>query len=164
MELARFWRRAGYLPLRLGHRREASSGAHALLMAKALEPALGKSLQQAHRRFQQNFPLQLGQFFTQLDPGLILSLRDAPAEPLPGETGRLLTAYAQGQWSYLDALGVLHQLACRQNDPASRKAQLLVTKVLQGRSWTEVATHFGFTGKQQAEAALRQAVLDLIES
>ncbi len=161
-ELARFWRRAGYFPLRLGHRREASSGAHALLVAKALVPVLGKSLQQAHRRFQQNFPLQLGQFFTQLDPGLVLSLRDALDEPLPGETRRLLTAYAQGQWSYLDALGALHQLACRQHAPSSRKAQLLVTKVLQGRSWAEVATHFGFTGKGQAEAALRQAVLDLI--
>ena len=161
-ELARFWRRAGYSPLRLGHRREASSGAHALLVARPLGPLLEKKLHQVHARFQDYFPLQLGQLFTQLEPELALALRDPPATPMPEDSKTLLSAYARERCSYLDALGVLHQLACRQHAPSSRKAQLLVTKVLQGRSWKEVATHFDFSGKGQAEAALRRAVLDLI--
>jgi len=163
--VARFWRRNGFDPLRLGHRREASSGAHALVMARGLTPAVMDAVAQATARFQSALPHLLGEPFRELAPELALVLRRAAAPPLlPDDVRTRLAAYGEGRLTYLDALEALHRLACWAADPDDPGQRLLILKVLQKREWSDCARRLGLNGKRAAEAALRRAVLDLIRS
>lgn len=162
-ELARFWTRLDFLPLRLGHRREASSGAHALVVAWGTSTPGRRWIAGAADRFQAQFPLQLGEPFSRLDPELALTLRNPPPERLDRETLERLQAFGEGRLPYLDALGALHRLAVAARDAEDPRQRLLLMKVLQRRTWSEVAGHWGLSGKGEAERRLRRAVLDLIQ-
>ena len=161
-ELARFWLRRRFLPLRLGHRREASSGAHALVVARGTTRRGREWVRKASCRFQAAFPLQLGESFAALDPELALTLRLPSGGTLDEVSADRLLAFGQGRLPYLDALEALHRLASRLHGAGDRCQQLLVAKVLQRRPWPEVAERFGLSGRREAERMLRGAVLDLL--
>ena len=162
--LVRFWRAAGFEPLRLGHRREASSGTHSALMVLGLQPDAARLVQAAKQRFQENFPLQLAEAFRELDPELALSLRPSSAQlRLDGSELRTLEAFARGRLPYLDALSALRSLALQLDDPKDPDQRLLVMKVLQHRSLQALARLLGLPGKAATEARLRQAVLGFVQ-
>ncbi len=162
--LLRFWRKAGFLPVRLGHRREASSGAHAVVMVQGVLSRTSQRIGEAARGFQENFPVQLGDHFSSLEPELALLLR-RPRQEIRLERRKLATLarFASGQLPYLDALGALHRLCCQLDDATNPGQQLLVMKVLQHRDWPEVARLAGLPGRRAVQKALRRAVLDLTQ-
>ncbi|WKE65236.1 GNAT family N-acetyltransferase [Gallaecimonas kandeliae] len=55
-ELLRFWRRAGWRPLRLGHSLDAASGLLSVMMGKALDERGEALLAKAHGRFLETLP------------------------------------------------------------------------------------------------------------
>ncbi|RTZ73351.1 MAG: hypothetical protein DSZ02_07310 [Gammaproteobacteria bacterium] len=163
--LVHFWKAAGFEALRLGQRREASSGAHAALMVLGLEPEATKLVEAAAQRFQKNFPLQLGEAFTGLDAELALALRPPQQEiRLDDSEAAALQAFAQGRLPYLDAMAALRSLTLQLGDGQDTAQRLLVMKVLQHRSLQELARLQELPGKAAVEARLRQAVLDLTQS
>jgi len=153
--LVRFWRRAGWLPLRLGHRREASSGAHALVMARALTPRLQAPLKIAADAFQEAFVLQLAEHFQSLEAELVLTIR-ACAPPPPAPDAKRLAAFARGRLPFLDALPALHALALGARDPGDRTDRLLVMKLLQHRDWQSCARALDLPGRKAMEKLLRE--------
>jgi len=153
--LVRFWQQAGLLSLRLGHRREASSGAHALVMARALIPSLAAPLEATAVNFQQAFILQLAEQFQWLEPELVLTIRSqAPSSGHPDPS--LLRAFAQGRLPFLDAMPTLHTLALSARNPKDVDDQLLVMKLLQHRDWNECARALGLPGRRAVENRLRR--------
>ncbi len=153
--LVDFWRRNDYAPARLGQRREASSGAHAIIMLRALSPAATALQKEAAAAFQEQFPLQLAEPFRHLDPALAgRLLGDRKKLAMDDRTKRSLAAFAAGQRQYIDALAALHRLARATADPHP----VLVLKVLQGRSWQETAAVLGLAGKKPAMELLRAVV------
>jgi len=158
-----FWKRLGFRPLRLGHRREASSGAHGLLVGTGLSGRGSEWIEEAAARFQSRFPWQLGETFQELDPTLALQLRDPPVAPLDARHRETLRAYGEGRLAYLDALEALHRLAIRLHEPEDPGQRMVLAKVLQRRPWKELAGRFGLPGKKAVEARLRRAVLQQLD-
>jgi tRNA(Met) cytidine acetyltransferase len=162
--LVRFWQAGGFIPVRLGHRREASSGAHAVVMVQGLTHRSRQLMEKAANAFRNNFPLQLGEQFTSLEAELALLLRQPQTEfRLEREELAVLTSFAKGRLPYLDALASLHRLSCQLDGSTDPRQHLLVLKVLQHRDWAEVARLLGLPGRRAVEKALRQAVLDLTQ-
>ncbi len=161
-ELVRFWRRAGFRPLRLGHRREASSGAHGLLVARALDPDLAPRLEEAQAAFGRRFAHQLADPFRALDPETALELLPASHPPFRAKERARLRAYGEGRLPYLDVLDLLHRLAAAAGGTDQPGRRLLVLRVLQGRDWKCCAERLGLSGRREAEALLRGTVLDLV--
>ncbi len=160
-ELLGFWRNNDYLPVRLGFRREASGGAHSVLMLQGISNP-GKDVQQGARQlFLSQFPWQLREVFTELEPALVLQLSkgETEVEFVLSEAERaILQGYAMGARQYLDCLAALQHLALRQLRTPSVDAEIFVLKLSQGRSWQEVAGKMGLTGKKAVQQSLRQAV------
>ena len=150
-----FWLRNGYAPVRLGQRREASSGAHAATLLRGISPA-GQALQsRAQAAFQELFPLQLGETFSKLPPSLAgRFFQGQPGGTVSVRNRQILKAFAAGQRQYADALGALRQLAIA--DAATRP--VLILKLLQGRNWQETAAAMGLPGKKAVLQALRATV------
>ena len=163
-ELVAFWRKNGFQPVRLGYRREAGSGAHSVLMLHGVT-SVAKALQeQAHRQFVAQFPLQLSEVFSGLEPALVRVLFKGDAScQLTAADRQALLAFACGGRQYLDCLLPLYRLALQQLEAGTPEADIFVLKLLQGRNWQETATALNLSGKKAVLEALRQQTKTILQ-
>ena len=162
-----FWLRAGYLPARLGIKRNRASGAHSLALVKGLSSAGNEIARRAHRQFCRQMAYALPDLFPDLEPELAAALTAGSADdglqPAAAEQ-RILSDFAHHRRAYADSVAALNRLAARGLDglePIQRR--LFETRVLQGKNWKQSAELCGLTGRKQAEAMLRQATARLID-
>jgi tRNA(Met) cytidine acetyltransferase len=161
-DLLGFWRRNGFSVVRLGYRKEASSGAHAVLVLRGISSAGNRLQQQSREFFVSQFPWQLKEIFNDLEPILVLGLMQESGadskDELSDEKKAVLHAYAVGGRQYLDCLAALQHLARIQLKHPGSDASLFVLKLSQGRSWQDVAAELKLSGKKEAQKQLRLAV------
>ncbi|HHQ41052.1 MAG TPA: tRNA(Met) cytidine acetyltransferase, partial [Chromatiales bacterium] len=167
-ELVAFWRRAGFVPVRVGVRRGTASGAHAVLMLRPLAPAGETLAREARAAFVRRLPAQLADPLRGLEPALAAALlAGGPAdwERVAAAGWGQPAAFAFGHRGYEECLDALRPLAAAAlADPGlagvldAGARTLLVAKVLQGRPWAEAAAAAGLPGRAAAQAALRAAL------
>jgi tRNA(Met) cytidine acetyltransferase len=159
-DLLPFWLASGLEAHALGEQRDAASGAHALLMSRPLSRAGADLCDAARRRFLEDFPLQLGETFAQLEEDLALALlAGAPAPPLTADAAHQLRAFACQRRGYGDSLAMLWRVAPRvlaDDGLDGRCRRLLLAKVLQRRDWDDCARRFALSGRREVLAALRK--------
>ncbi len=170
--LLRFWLSCDLRPVRVAVTRGASSGEHSAVVMRPLRAPGGELCHHARRRYLDELPLQLAGVLRDLEPPLVGLLLQRP----PGRGGAALAA---GDWEDLVACGFGRRLpeTCTGplwrltvgalTDPevaallASAERDLLVLRVLQHASWSEVADALGVDGRAAATATLRAAVRKL---
>lgn len=170
--LLRFWRRAGFTPLRVGMTREASSGAHAALMLQALNESAQELLTVVHGRFQEQLLYGLSDNLRELDMSVVaelLDLRERVAPALSASQWREVETFANGLRGFEDSVVAIHglfQLALQRPDAmtilAPEDYALLVKRLLQRQPWSAVARELGLAGKAAAITAARAAVRRLL--
>ncbi len=167
-ELLTFWRSVGLQPVRVGLTREASSGTHSALLISAINAAGERLVCKARQRFSSQFVHLLADGLRHLDADIVIAclpgLVTANDRPSEAEI-RDLTAYTQGQRLYESTIAaikpfVLYALS-RDNRLNAMDQKLLVSKVLQGRSWDESATYSSLSGKKEADRQLRSVLAAL---
>ncbi|SDM08068.1 tRNA(Met) cytidine acetyltransferase [Modicisalibacter muralis] len=133
-----FWRAQGFVSLRLGLSREASSGEHALMMGRALHESVEKAIGHLAEDFQRLLPSLLAHELTRLEPELaaaLLSEGEAPA--LGTQTLERIEWFALGGGELALARPWLAEawlVWWRSTPPASRDVDLLelVAPLFQG--------------------------------
>jgi tRNA(Met) cytidine acetyltransferase len=167
-ELLNFWIRLGQLPVRLGFTREASSGAHSLLMLKPFSDTAAGLCQRARVRFLDSLPYLLADPLSDFDPELtapLLADSAANADPsmLSVSEWSEIEAFAFHQRNYQDSLRAIHKLtvmALRTPDIAGilkpQQQIALIGRVLQKRSWQDIAGLTEVSGRAQVIALLQQ--------
>jgi tRNA(Met) cytidine acetyltransferase len=171
-ELLGFWFRLGWVPVRLSIQKGASSGSHSAVFLDAFSAAGAVLLAQARQRYFAQFPHQLSDTLHDLDPALVAGLLQQGTEyapPLDDADQDDVLAFAREQRLAEVAIGSLWRFALRelmQGRAAQRLSRaelaLLITRVLQKRSWTVCAESAGCSGRKQAVRCLRETVLKLI--
>ena len=165
VDLVEFWRDGGYVPLRVGLTREASSGCHSLMVLKSLSQA-GELLQtEASERFRESLLLQLSDTLVDLEPEIVRLLlqTDRLEQMQVSESDRRdIDSFARGNRLYeCCAPALRRQLLlwlCGAEDKASSQPEclsFLIMKILQNRPWSELAKVLGLQGKNQVIAAFR---------
>jgi len=161
-ELLNFWYRAGLWPVRLGMRREASSGAHSALMLKPLSDRGAAVYELARQCFLRQFPLQLTEPLRDLDAGVAVALLVSTTHTaLSDEQLHELQVFACAGRDYADCLYALRRFAlsrCANKRLSTPDKKLLMMKVLQGRSWQDTARLTGLSGRKQVRGQLRELV------
>ncbi|WP_241823339.1 tRNA(Met) cytidine acetyltransferase TmcA [Enterovibrio norvegicus] len=164
-ELWQFWSSMGYLPARLGVQRDAASGTYSLQLIKPLACSL-EWIGDLHSLFSTNFPHQLNEQFSTIEPTLVAQLLFSSIDIKPPSEQMLkqVALFANGALGYDLVTGSLwvwfvHWLATR-DDPETDQMQCcaLIMRVLQRRSWKEVAEVFGYQGRKDTEASIRHWV------
>ncbi|MCW9088507.1 MAG: GNAT family N-acetyltransferase [Gammaproteobacteria bacterium] len=173
VQLLRFWQQQGLLPVRLGLRREASSGSHSVMVMAPLSKRGGALFLAVWERFCETLPELLAGPLDTLDGVLADRLLElAPPivhEAITRQDRRDLESFAFGLRGYelclvairklvLQALGDRHVLA--KLDTA--RQQLLRDKVVQRHSWERVVDRSGFSGRKEALERLRETVALLV--
>lgn len=166
-DLLAFWHNEKSLPVRLGFSRDHASGAHSVMLLRALSERGEVIFSAARARFLADFALQLGDPLRELEPRLAAQLlrrsggETAVGAPLHAGDGQTLRDFACGARGFEDCLGALHRLALRTlADPAcmldAAGQRLLVAKLLQRRRWGEVAALLGVPGRAAVVERLRR--------
>lgn len=170
-ELLDFWQETGMRPVRLGLRREASSGMHAMLLMVPLSSAGEGLLQEARARLLRHLPAQLGELLQDVETVLIrrvlstVTIAEARAALLPlcPEELEECRSYALAGRDYAGCLAALQRLVwwallCPEvfSRLGSREGALLIGKLLQRRNWHTLVTELGFCGRGEAERELRE--------
>lgn len=173
VELLRFWGRANFEPVRLGVTRGAASGMHSVIVLQPLSDIGAAIFDQARQHFGEHLPHLLSDPLRELDPELAAAVlqRSGPTGPprLGTQDWRNLMAFAFALRGYDVTLAPLWTLVCaalsddvcaRRLRPTQRDA--LIAKVLQKRSWQDVAHLIGVPGKARVTEVLRQAVRPMV--
>ncbi|MEX0871470.1 MAG: GNAT family N-acetyltransferase, partial [Aquisalimonadaceae bacterium] len=169
-DLLGFWQACGWRVVRVGTRRDAASGAHSVLMVRALDGEAEALVNEARGSFSNQFRAQLTDPLRDLDPALVSRLLEqSPECAVPGRTcwedavsfawgrrefGVGLSGLRAVSWWGLASPGVRDNL-----QPGD--AELLVLRVLQGRGWKAVTEATGLPGRAGVIRVLRQAVRTL---
>ncbi|HYW91739.1 MAG TPA: GNAT family N-acetyltransferase [Gammaproteobacteria bacterium] len=173
LPLLRFWLARQLRPLRVSVSRGTTTGEHSAVVMRPLTPRGRELYHEARRRYLDELPRQLGDALHDLEPSLaalLLQRVAASGEPIidPGDRedlvacgfGRRLPETCVGALWRL-ALAVLREPDARALvEPPGR--DLLVLRVLQHRSWKEVADVLGLAGRAAAVALLRDTLRPLL--
>lgn len=165
--LLRFWRGAGYVPVRLSVTRGAASGAHSALVLGGGGELAGTLRRRARRRMAGQLPAQLADPLARLEPEVAAALLDGLGEAgaVPGEDDwRDAVAFVAGHRMFEVVPGSLSRLALwalsRRCDGTLGEAErdALILKLLQKRGWPACARALGVAGRGQVLALMRAAI------
>ncbi|MCK5819322.1 MAG: tRNA(Met) cytidine acetyltransferase [Psychromonas sp.] len=162
-QLTRFWQHLNFSPLRMGATRDKSSGAHSLIMSLPLT-AKGKALnQKISKQCETQFLFQLSRNLQSIDPLLVMLLLKNKRVTDDINTAKL-HSYLEGERPYQYIELDLVELILTGNLIALSEPQqkLCIEKVLQNHSWVQICKQLGFSGKKQAQQALKNAIKQLI--
>jgi tRNA(Met) cytidine acetyltransferase len=176
-ELVSFWRKADFLPIRLGVTKDASSGTHSLLAVQPISDAAQSWQQCAVSLFSANFLSQRVEQFNKLENELFISLFQyssaqldtAKYMPVPHSFRDLqLSCYCEGGLGYDLAIASieswLSDWVVSDDFIYDHTAALAVVKVLQKQSWDTVVAHFSLPSRKHAEHTLRSYITEHYQS
>ena len=167
--LLAFWQAEGLFPLRLGLKREASSGAHAVMVLQPLSVPGDERYRAMRDRFCQQLPILLREPLQDLEEALVTALlaRCPSNTQLTAQDWRDIRSFAWGQRGYEVCMVALQGLVLARADGLhrleTRPRQLLVYKVVQQQAWPRCAAQAGLAGRAEALQALREAVRSLVQ-
>lgn len=171
-ELLAFWRNENLLPVRVGFRRGHASGEYSVMVLAPLQEAGEEVCRAARKRLLADLPHWLSdplrELNTDVAAALFMESDDDKVVALEAADEQMLQSFAAGARSYEDVMAPVWRLLIMiLKDPdyqlSNHDCSLLITKVVQKRSWTEVARLCGLAGRAEVIAELRQAVRKLLE-
>lgn len=168
-ELLRFWHRHRLLPVRIGLRRGASSGARSVLLLYPLTPEGVRIHHLARSRFQRQLPSllrdPLRDMETDLAALLLSQALTAPNLSLKELDWQDLIGFAFAKRPYESSLPTLEELTLKalvDGLPGPQQSRLLIMRVLQLRTWSECATALRLPGRNGVVAELRRITGELV--
>ncbi len=156
-----FWRASGCQPVRVGLKREASSGAHAVMVMRPLSESGWALFRQARRRFVRQWPTLLSEPLAQLEAPLVRRLLQGGEHPMPDtELWGDACAFATTRRDYGNSLlglseCLLYALSEGGFELEPRERQLAIAKVLQRRPWAELVGLLQLSGRREGVEQLR---------
>lgn len=164
-ELSRFWQSNGFEIIRVGLKKEQSSGEHAALYVKPFSDKGEIIIADARQRFLANFPLLRKTVLKELSMdylrvGVISNDDDISENELKDVES--FVKYSRAYELCISAVDKWIKLLMlqRSNDNAVFK-DVLNNVVFKKLSWIDVAKEMSLDGKKQAQSLFKQAVVDM---
>lgn len=170
-ELLSFWADAGYATVHLSTTRNDTSGEYSAIMLRGLSEA-GSALRERHAAwFRRRIASVLADALDDADPDVIraalAATRGTVAVELDAFEWRTVASAAFGPGLYDVAPRPFRRLALRALFDGTLESpdheRLLVARVLQTRTWSEVASTLGYVSERQCMRALGEAYRPLVD-
>jgi tRNA(Met) cytidine acetyltransferase len=171
--MAQFWQKQGFQTVRLGLKRDASSGRHSLIQLLALSTQGKSLLHTAQQRFYHSLPHLLAEPLAHLDRNIVRFLLQSYS--LSSSNSSSTIQLATWQWHELHAFAHRYRgyelcisslwewliQSAKQPEFAqltSKQQGILIAKILQKRAWSDIVANDQFTGKKAAIAYLKKTL------
>ena len=157
-----FWQCCDCLPVRVGLKREASSGAYAMMVMRPLSVNAEVLFKQARQRLAGQLPTLLSEPLAALEPDLASRLLRHDFSEMPDAAAWAdARSFALLRRDYGNCLSGLRQcllfaLADAPSLLSAEQQALAIAKVVQLRPWPELVQRLGFAGRKDAIEALRE--------
>ena len=163
-QLTRFWTDQFFSPLRIGTTKDKSSGTFSIIMNASLSDQGDLLSSEVFAQFQDQLSFYLSRHLQTLDPLIVSLLLTRSLVNTNYQVPALLQSYLSGNLQYQYVEYALIQLLQSHNlfTLPLNQQKLFILKVLQNQNWIEVSQQLGFTGKKQAQQALKTAIQQLI--
>lgn len=162
-DLLNFWQQLSFNSIRLGLSQDSSSGTHSMIVGLPLSSAAEQLQIQLQQQLQQQLPTLLSRHLQQVDSLLILTLLNE-FKKITVDTTQLQN-YADNNLPYeFIEFQLINFLANSELHQLSRQQQkLVIGKVLQNNSWAETVKKLKFSGKKEAQKALKHTIKQLLK-
>lgn len=167
--LLHFWKKSGFIPVHLGIKRDASSGAHSVIMLHSKNEKGIQLTQQAQLNFSQSFPHLLSDSLSELESGIVLSLFPTLLnKSMSDKDKRILESFAHDSRGFENSLYLIWELVSAKivdnKTLSDKEKKILIIKVLQKHSWKVLIQKIQPTisGKKEALILLRQSIAKLL--
>lgn len=169
--LLSFWLTNDFHLARIGFKQDKASGEQSALVLKALTQSGEKALCDINTEFYRCFDYLLVDEYKSLPADLVaLILHDCPPEyltPLSVRDKTNVAVFAQGHRQFSSCafslnLWLKHQLVTH---PVleDKRLWVLISRIMQKHSISDVCTNYGFTGKKTLEQFLRDEIGELLK-
>ena len=173
-DLIPFWKKADYAPVRTGLTREASSGCYSVIVLKPVSERFNPIMDELRSRFYASFILLLPDVLREMDPDLVRLLLQGHSESsgwsFTGRDSKDLKSFAYSDRLYESCLPAIRSLliVVLSNQKfhlgqSPERIEGLIAKVLQSKSWKELAEKNGLVGRKQTVQWLRDGVAVLLK-
>lgn len=157
LDLLGFWHSLGFVPVKLGSKRDHVSGTYSALY---LRSNLEAFIEPLYKQFSVTFPLVIQSQFSDLSPELVQRLLCHPfniESPIPISLD-LIQRYTQGGGNYESVEASIR--LCVQCFPLNNifLSTMIISKILQNKSWSECCRLFQLSGKRDVERTLRRDI------
>lgn len=170
-DLLSFWLNAGFKLGRIGFNKDKASGEKSALVLKSLCENSEFLLDEINTEFYRCFDYLLVEEYKNLATNLVaLILQHAPQSSLPELStldDRNIEAFSLGYRQYSSCVFSLHlwlkqQLCCKSfNDDV---LAVLIARIMQKHSVSDICTSYNFTGKKALEQFLRESVISALKA
>ncbi|NOJ21455.1 tRNA(Met) cytidine acetyltransferase TmcA [Vibrio coralliilyticus] len=161
-ELIRFWRKNGFVPVKLGVQRDQASGCHSVVMVKGCFDWISV----AEQHFHQSMRYLLGDAFADIETDIVRNLlRKEDASEVECEFQALVRNYCLGGAGFESVAPFIANWLLSSSTALLNCSSLVIRKVLQQHNWHACSEEFGFAGRKQTEQQLRsdiQVLLDIV--
>ena len=171
--LNKFWRECGFYPFRLGFKREASSGEHALMVGLGVNEEGASLIASANGKFHRDFPLQVSEYFSEVTVKLLIELlindNKRESHALTDDDTQALDRFVLGYQAYEGASVPIWRYLVHSEKAMTAmqglddiQQQVLVSKVLLKKDWKDITLQYGLRGKKEVLALLRAGLSSIM--
>lgn len=169
--LLSFWKASGFNVVRIGFKREKTSGEHAAIMMRALNQQGEKVYEMAAERFceqlpywfddvLQDLPLEIKQSFPlcKKENNLQISISDK----------KDISSFIKYSRNYELCIAALNKLVLHEQQTINEKTfpddfkQVLIRKVIEKKHWKDIAVEMGLNGKSDSRELFKKAIIRLL--
>lgn len=160
--LLSFWLNDGFQLARIGFKKDKASGEQSALVIKALTPVGTAALADINAEFYRSFDYLLTDEYRYLTAELVALVQHyCPLEYLPALSKRdkeNIVAFSQGYRQYSSCVFSLHLWLKHQLVSHTIIENVLISRIMQKHSISEVCNDYEFTGKKKLEQFLQSQV------
>ncbi|MFT7406321.1 GNAT family N-acetyltransferase [Zhongshania sp.] len=156
-EVVQFWLRNDFLPLWLGSRRDTSSGAYSLIVAKALQSSVDMNFNQMQQRLLDDLPLTVRHVHSKICADTLVQILVSGSRHNEMSTVdlRQMQRYCNAELIFEQVAASLMRICCGVDLRAISGAELAVSVLLFSESWASVAAKYQLSGRAAVEQKLR---------
>jgi len=163
--LLRFWLKNRLQVLRIGTRKDKSSGQHSLMVNLPLSQQGEELHHQIQTDFHKQVKVQLSRQLNQLDSSLVTVLWPQIVVTRPiNNIKQSLSAYINAHRGYENVEYLLIELL--HSTPlkvlTQRQQRCVIEKIVQNHSWQSIVQAHKFSGQKQAQTFLKNCICDLL--
>lgn len=172
--LFHFWEKAGYIPVKVGHKRNAYSGYHSVVVIQGLSENGKKALKSITDLFPERLLYQFTDSLKYLDTPLVCALlkhfSSAMAAQLSASEKIDLKSFAHANRNFATCANSIYKLLliCMKNlyniNLTDQERCILVQRIIQRQDVSTVVQNNGLQGKDDLYSRLRHATAILLET